>query len=178
MGGVAATFPTKKDPKNRMRFAYMVLAGPIASLFFAIACFLFVTYTKNQLWSFWLFAGTTSIGVFLATTIPAKSGIFFTDRARFQRLISRGPQGKSEEALLQIIAQTTTDNSSKNISLEDAWLLQADKEPFMQFWGYYYEYDFFKANENAQLAEQARLRLIKLKDVISKPIWKALKIEG
>lgn len=178
MGGVAASFPTKKDPKNRIRFAYMVLAGPVASLLFAILCFLIMTQTRNELWSFWLFAGTTSIGVFLATTIPSKSGIFFTDRARFQRLINSGPEGKSEEALLKIIAQTTTDNSSRNISLEDVRLLQADKEPFMQFWGHYYEYDFYKANENVPLAEHARLRLIALKEVVSKPVWKELKVEG
>lgn len=177
MGGVAATVPTKKDPNNRIRFAFMVLAGPIASLLFAIICYLAVTYTKNELSSFWLFAGTTSIGVFLATTIPSKSGIFFTDRARFQRLISRGPEGRSEEAILNIIAQTTADNSSRNISLEDARLLQTDKEPFMQFWGHYYECEFYKANENAMLAEQSKLRLMALREAVSKPVWKALKIE-
>lgn len=177
MGGIAAAVPTTKDVKNRRWFAYMVLAGPLASLLFAVVCFLFLIYTRNFLWSFWLFAGATSIGLFFATTLPTKTGIFFTDRARFQRLISNGQEGKSEEALLQILTQSTIDKSCKNISLQDARILQADKEAFMQFWGHYYEYGFFKANEKKLEAEEAKLHLFDLREVISKPVWKALKIE-
>jgi Peptidase family M50 len=177
MGGIAATIPTTSSPKNRKRLAYTVLAGPLASLLFAAVCLLLVVFTRNILWTFWLMASTTSFGLFFATTVPYKSGIFFTDRARFQRLISKGPEGKAEEALLELIAQSTVDNSYKNISLENARLLQTDKETFVRFWGYYYEYEYFKANENPVEAETVKAELILLKDSISHSIWKALKLD-
>ena len=166
MGGVAATVPTTKDVRNRKKFAYIVLAGPIASLLFAVVCFLFLMYTRNLLWSFWLIAAATSIGLFFATTLPTKTGIFFTDRARFQRLISKGQEGRSEEALLQILAQSTVDNSCKNISLQDARILQTDKEVLMRFWGHYYEYQFFKANDARIKAEEAKMRLLELRFIL------------
>ena len=130
-----------------------------------------------MLWSFWLIAGTISFGLFLVTTIPAKSGIFFTDRARFQRLISKNKEGECEEALLEIITQSTKDGSYKNISLKDAQLLQTDNEAFVQFWGYYYEYEYFKDNEDSNQVEKAKEKLFNLKNTISAPIWKALKLE-
>lgn len=177
MGGVAATVPTKKDAENRRRFANMVLAGPVSSLLFAVVCFLFLIYTRNDLWTFWLVAGATSIGIFFATTLPTKTGIYFTDRARFQRLISKGQEGKSEEALLNLIAQTTIENSCINISLEDAQELQADEEAFMRFWGHYYEYEFFKANKDLIKTQEAKVNLLNLREAVSNPVWKALKLD-
>lgn len=177
MGGIAATIPTTTGPQNRMKLAYAVLAGPLASLLLTAICLLLLIFTRNILWIFWLMAGTTSFGLFFATTIPYKSGIFFTDRARFQRLISKGPEGKAEEALLDLIAKATIDNSYKNISLENTRLLQADKETFVRFWGYYYEYEYFKAHENPVEAEKAKAQLVPLKGSISNAIWKVLKLD-
>lgn len=177
MGGVAATVPVRNDSRNRRKFANMMLAGPVASLLFAVICFLFLVYTRNVFWSFWLMACATSIGLFFATTIPSKTGIFFTDRARFQRLISTGQAGKSEEALLQLIAQTMIDNSCKYISIDNARILQSDKEAFMRFWGHYYGYEYYRSNQQIAHADTAKLRLLDLKVEISKPIWNAMKIE-
>ncbi len=177
MGGVAATVPVKASPHNRRKLAYTVAAGPLTSLLFAGICLILVLYTKNVLWTFWLVAGATSFSLFFATTLPYKSGIFFTDRARFQRLISKGSEGKAEEALLELIAQSTIENSYKKISLENARLLQTDKETFVRFWGYYYEYEYFKANENPTEAEKAKAQLVLLKGSISNAIWKVLKLD-
>jgi hypothetical protein len=176
MGGIAATVPIIKGPENRKKFALMVAAGPLASLLYAIICLVCLVFTKNLYFTFWLVSGTVSIGLFFATTIPSKSGIFFTDRARFQRLISKGDEGKSEEALLSLIAQTTATNSCKELSLADTLILQKDKEPFMRFWGYYYAYEYFKANNDEEQSKQAMFQLFNLKETISKPVWKALNL--
>ena len=177
MGGIAATIPTTTGQQNRRKLANAVLAGPLASFLFAGVCLLLLIFTRDILWTFWLMAGTTSFGLFFATTIPYKSGIFFTDRARFQRLISKGPEGKAEEALLDLIAKATIDNSYKNISLENTRLLQGDKETFVRFWGYYYEYEYFKANENPIEAEKVKAQLVLLKSSVSNAIWKVLKLD-
>ena len=104
-------------------------SGPAASfLFSVIAFFLFSISSSGAARGFWLVAGAGSVAVFLATTLPTRSGIFFTDRARFQRLMSKGKAGEIEEALLTIIAYSMKENSCKNIPLIKAKLLQSDTE--------------------------------------------------
>lgn len=176
MGGLAATTPRIKSPSNRKKFALILLAGPLASLLFAVVCLLLVVYTRNVLWTFWLVGGSTSFAIFLATTIPTKSGIFFTDRARFQRLLSSGKEGVAEQALLSILAQNNMDNSVRNISLEDTRALKESDEAFIRFWGYYYEYQYYLVNEEP-LKQEAWIQLVHVKDSIPKQVWKALGFE-
>lgn len=176
MGGVAATSPRTADPANRRKFAWMLLAGPLASLLYAAICLLLLIYTRNIFWWFWLISGATSAAIFLATTLPSRSGIFFTDRARFQRLMSKGKEGKAEEALLSIMGQTNTDNSSRNISLADVEALKQSDEKFISFWGYYYAYQYYLDNKLEE-AETSRTELIAVKDSIPAYLWKALKLE-
>lgn len=178
MGGITATVPTQQSPDNRKKFAYMVLGGPVTSLLFALLAWaIFTVSTSGAVRGFWLVAGAGSLAVFLATTIPRKTGIYFTDRARFQRLISKGKVGAIEEAFLSLIAQYTIDQSCKNIDLNCARLLRTDQEPFMSFWGYYYEYEYYKENLLEEEAAIAKAELIKVKSTVSTQIWKMLKIE-
>jgi hypothetical protein len=44
MGGVASTLLVKLDSNNRRKFAIVILSGPIASLLFAIICFICIAY--------------------------------------------------------------------------------------------------------------------------------------
>jgi hypothetical protein len=177
MGGIAATVPVAPSPKNKKKFAWTVLSGPLTSLVFGISCVLVSLHTNYLVTWFLLIAGMSSIGLFFATTLPSKSGIFFTDRARFQRLISKGKAGETEEALLSIIAQTMSDNSHKNLSLAKSQLLQTDDEPFMRFWGYYYEFMYYKENELTEQANAAKTILLANRTLVSKQIWKVLKID-
>ena len=178
MGGIAATVPTDPHADNRRKFARVIIAGPLASLVFALLCFAGLTFAKGALFSFFLIAGASSIGLFFATTLPKKSGMFFTDRARYQRLISKGKSACSEAALLEIMAIAVKDNSCKNLPLEKMRLLQEDDEDFMRFWGYYYEYYYFKENENDTYTATAKEKLLGMKSAVDKSVWKMLKIEG
>jgi len=123
-------------------------------------------------------AAACSLSHFLATTIPSKSGMFFTDRARFQRLMNKGQTGEIEAALLSIIAQYVQDNSSKNISLEKARLLQTDNDAVIRFWGYYYRYFYFRDNLLAAEANLAKEKLVAVKRSIPASLWKSLNIEA
>jgi hypothetical protein len=178
MGGIAATVPVQQSPANRKKFARMVIAGPVASLLFGIVAFLMIMYsTGGAARGFWIVASACSLGLVLATTLPSKTGIFFTDRARFQRLISKGKAGAVEEAMLSLIAQSTIDSSAKNIELSQARLLQTDDEAFMRFWGYYYEYQHYKDNQLENEAATSKLKLVSVKGDISPAVWKALQID-
>jgi hypothetical protein len=178
MGGIAATVPVNHSAKNKRKFAIIMASGPAASFLFSIISFLlFSLFSSGAARGFWFVAGTGSIAVFLATTIPTKSGIFFTDRARFQRLMSNGKVGENEDALLTIIAYSMKENSCKNIPLAKAKLLQSDTEGVMRFWGYYYEYYHFKDNAMQSETEAARRNLYSIKDTIPSHLWKSLQIE-
>lgn len=165
MGGVAATVPVTHDPRNKQKFARIVLAGPIASLLFAvIACVLWMLVSSGAARGFWFTSVACSAAIFLATTVPKKTGVFFTDRARYQRLAGNDAASRSEEAMLTLMAQYFIDNSYKNISLENARIMQADNEAFTRFWGHYYEYNYYKDNAMNDEAETAREKLRKLKE--------------
>lgn len=176
MGGVAATIPTTPGPDNRRKFAWMILAGPLASLLFSLLCLLALLYTSNVLYTFFFVCCPMSFAIFLATTLPKKTGMFFTDRARYQRLMGNGPAARSEESLLNIIAQTTADNSCANVSLSDTDTLKQDTDAITRFWGYYYEYEYFKTNNLTEKAEDVRAEMLTFKSVLPGALWKALKL--
>lgn len=178
MGGIATTLPIGYNEKNKRKFAIIMASGPAASLLFSLIAFLlFSISSSGAARGFWFVAGSGSIAVFLATTLPSKSGIFFSDRARFQRLMSKGKAGENEEALLTIIAHSVQENSCKNIPLSKTRLLQTDNEGVMRFWGYYYEYCHFKDNAMQSETETARRNLVSIKDTIPSHLWKSLQIE-
>jgi hypothetical protein len=178
MGGVAATIPITQSPANRKKFAYMILGGPVSSLLFGLtALAVSGVGTSGPVHVFWVVAGACSLALVLATTVPRKTGIFFTDRARFQRLMSKGKAGAVEEALLSIMAQYSIDNCSKNVDLNQVRLLQTDEEAFMRFWGYYYEYQYYKDNALAAQTAEALQKLMQVKSYVSQPVWKMLKID-
>jgi len=100
MGGVAATVPKAERSDVELAFARTLLAGPVVSLLAALLSLVLAVYTQS---SFDAFLGISALGnfaIFLATTLPEKSGAFFSDRKRWQRLRSDGPEQASELALL------------------------------------------------------------------------------
>lgn len=142
-GGIAATIPVRNEPGLRRKFALVVAMGPIVSFLGAILAlgFSYVGLSQLETQSTALlrvglnagFAfGGASFLLFLATTIPGKTGAFFTDRARFFRLIRGGKAAEVEEATLTILAQTTggepyaalDKNQLELIAAEDSTMFQ------------------------------------------------------
>ncbi|MEL7124290.1 MAG: site-2 protease family protein [Bacteroidota bacterium] len=134
-GGVAATSPTDGSPDNAKKFARILLAGPIASILFAVICYVIALYSFGE-WKFIFYLGAlASIGIFIATTVPSRTGMFFTDRKRFQRLIKPGKDREIELAMLNIMGQFTKDNSYENIKKSDIELMTKDDTPFIRYFG-------------------------------------------
>ncbi|MFN7327445.1 MAG: hypothetical protein ACK5SQ_12770, partial [Chitinophagales bacterium] len=122
--------------------------------------------------------GIISSGLFLATTLPAKSGVFFTDRKRMQRLLDKGRIGDIEYSLLKTTSQLLIDSHYKNILLEDLKMIQSDEEPIIQFWGHYYEFKHFEEMGNEEKALSIKNNLSQYKEIIPKTIWNSLLIEN
>lgn len=159
-GGVAATVPIDNDRANAKKFAWILLAGPIASLLFAIICFVIAFFVGKPLGIVFYTGGLISIGIFLVTTIPSRTGMFFTDRKRYQRLVRPGKDQKVELAILSITGQYAKDNSYKNIARDDINTLITDPLPFIQFFAlfnlicYQLETDGFIAEETTKAYEK------------------------
>ena len=136
-GGVAATIPIDNSEKNANKFANILIAGPISSLLSALM-FTAISFTNTPLTKFIFFIGAlASFGIFLATTIPSKTGMFFTDRKRYQRLIKPGKSRETELAMLRITGSFAKEESYNEVDYHDIELLIADGNPLIKFFGLY-----------------------------------------
>ena len=175
-GGIAATSPKKITTYLKKQYAYILIAGPLFSLFFGVLFIILFSFTDSIFNSSLGITGIISIGMFLATTLPSKSGIFFTDRKRMQRLLDKGKIGEIEYSFLKTTSQLLIDNHYKNISIVDLKMIQSDNEPIIQFWGHYYEFKHFEEIGNEETALKIKNTLYLFKDSIPKTIWKSLSI--
>jgi len=176
-GGIVATAPRTESDINPQSFAKILIAGPIFSFLFFIICSLIFLKTDSLFNSFFGLSALISFGLFLATTIPEKTGIMFTDRKRFQRFIKKGVTQEVEIALYELISKGIIDNSFKNIDVNKTNILEKDPDVTIIFWTYYLRYVFYKEN---MLAEQQSIALKELQNIrqeIPKSIWNSLKIE-
>ncbi len=134
-GGVAATSPINDSPENAKKFAKILLAGPVTSILFAIVSFLLAYLIGKPLGILFFSGGAISIAIFLATTVPSRTGMFFTDRKRYQRLSTPGKDQEVELAMLRIMGKFSNDNNYKNIDKNDIDILISDELPFIKFYG-------------------------------------------
>ncbi|BDB52305.1 M50 family metallopeptidase [Flavobacterium ammonificans] len=175
-GGIAATSPKKITPYLKKQYAYILIAGPLFSLFFGILFIILFNITDSIFNSSIGITGIICIGMFLATTLPSKSGIFFTDRKRMQRLLNKGKIGEIEYVFLKTTSQLLIDAHYKNVSLKDLKMIQSDDEPIIQFWGHYYEFMHYEEMGEEETALKIKNTLYLYKDCIPKTIWKSLSI--
>ncbi|MEZ4920389.1 MAG: M50 family metallopeptidase [Saprospiraceae bacterium] len=158
-GGVAATSPVDDNPDNARKFAWVLLAGPIASLVFAAICFALIGPLGKPLGFVFYSGGLVSVAMFFATTIPSRTGMFFTDRKRFQRLVTPGKDRDVEVALLNMLGKFSRDGSYKNIAQSEIEILLKDDFPYIRFFGLFnmicYQLEHKGAADDSVLEEYA-----------------------
>lgn len=175
-GGIAATSPLQISKNLKKQFAFILIAGPLFSLIFGILLILLFNLTDSVFNSSIGITGVISIGLFFATTLPNKSGVFFTDRKRMQRLLDNGRTGEIESSFIKASSQLLIDSHYKNISMEDLKMIQSDEEPNIQFWGHYYEFKHFEDSGNEEMALTIKSKLYHYKEIVPQNIWKSLGI--
>ena len=156
-GGVAATLPTQKSPDLVKKLAAVVAAGPLTSiggaLFMGLPAF-WMTMNLTEAGSnaclrallvFSLIFALTSFFLFLATTIPGRTGAFFTDRARFFRLIGGGKTAAIEQAVLEVLAHSYSNQPYASVDPTQIELIKSDDSDLMKAFAlslnYYYHLD-------------------------------------
>lgn len=176
-GGIMAVVPKSINDINYKIFAKILISGPITSFLYGIFCLLIFFNFDTYLNSFFGLSALTSLGLFLATTIPNKSGIMFTDRKRFQRLISKGKSQDAEIAMYQILSQSIIENSFKNIDIEKTYIVEKDVDFEMKFWAEYLRFLYYKENILHEDMESSKTNLMNFKANIGKNVWKSLNID-
>jgi hypothetical protein len=133
-GGMAATTPKKFDSDTAVKFGRILLAGPLASLLFGLSTlgYHLIVHTDNP---FILIGGAMSLGIFFATTIPNKSGVYFSDRKRYQRLTGRGKERDVELAVLKMSADFNKSDSYRSVDVTDILTITSDESGFMKAYG-------------------------------------------
>jgi hypothetical protein len=175
-GGIAATSPLQISKNLKNQFAFILITGPIFSLIFGILLIVLFNKTDSVFNSSIGITGVISIGLFFATTLPNKSGVFFTDRKRMQRLLDNGRTGEIEYSFIKTSSQLLIDSHYKNISIEDLKMIQSDEEPIIQFWGHYYELKHFEDVGSEEMALPIKNKLDQYKEIVPQNIWKSLGI--
>ncbi|KAA3661919.1 MAG: hypothetical protein DWQ10_03610, partial [Calditrichaeota bacterium] len=134
-GGVAVTAPVREDTENANKFSRIIIAGPIASFLFGLICLAVSLALAGLYASFVFITGVISLAIFFATTIPTKTGVFFSDRKRYQRLKTAGDEQQVELAMLRVLGRYAQHNSYVVIDEDDLNILMNDREPFIQYYG-------------------------------------------
>ncbi|MEM6634019.1 MAG: M50 family metallopeptidase [Bacteroidota bacterium] len=145
-GGVAATSPKYLDSNTLKMFANVILAGPIASLLFGILTAILVFFTSQPFSFILLCTSLMCFMIFLAVTLPSRTGIFYTDRKRYQRLRSDGLEKDIEWAFFKAYLLQLKQEPITQMDPEELTLLTRDSAPLFQYIGYYYLIDFYKGN--------------------------------
>jgi len=90
--------------------------------------------------------GLMSLVVFLSVIIPSRTGMFYTDRKRYQRLTSDGQEKEIELAYLKATVQSMCKKTMKEMDLDDLTLLTKDESPMFRYIGYYFLYEYHLGN--------------------------------
>jgi len=115
-GGLALCLP-EGTQNLRVRFAWYALGGPLASLICAAIClflgfYVFADVTKATPWAYVMASNLNVLGfvnltLFVVTMLPAQAGGFYTDGARFFKLMKGGAAAQIDLTLLHVMTLTT-----------------------------------------------------------------------
>lgn len=161
-GGVGAALPQRVDEKNIKIWSKVLLGGPLASIIMGIVFLPFGIATKNIMLLF-LGAMPFAMGIACILPFPIKTGILYSDGARLARLHKGGQEADEETALFKLTENQAAGGSIKDIDLNSIHSLVKSKDAAIRYYGYYYEYQYYKAvydNENMNLAVQ-KMNIIK-----------------
>lgn len=106
MGGLAATVPTKVGAALERQLLVLIAGGPLASLLLTILAVLLAGVAEPRVAAYCVFIAATSLGIFVVTLIPVRSGGFMSDGMQLIDVLRGGSAVVERGALLQIFAQS------------------------------------------------------------------------
>jgi hypothetical protein len=174
-GGVAATSPSPNSRNLAVKMGRILLAGPIASLLLTGFCFGFMPFFKPLIAFPMLVCGLVSLALFFATTVPDQTGVFYTDRKRYQRLTGGGKEREIEMALIQVMQAEQKGVSLQTLDRQTIRQISEDDAPMFRYLGFYFLTLFDR--DNPEMLQQWRTKMAELEPAIPRSITTQLQKE-
>jgi Peptidase family M50 len=171
-GGMVSMSPLKDSPDMTVRMARMVLAGPLFSGVLGLLCLGLCWFLPPNLFFLSFCLGLFSFAVLIVTTLPSRTGGFYTDRKRYQRLTGKGPEAEIEQAVARANALKMSGASLKEMPEEELAKITHDKSPIFRLLGYVYLYEYHLGDEVRTTNIQQEI--IKLKQSTPKVVYEAV----
>src|SRR6056297_1656258 len=148
-GGVGGTLPKEMKEDNIKIWSKILLGGPLASIIMGVI-FLPLGIIKENIIFLLLGAMPLAMGIVSILPLPLKTGILYTDGGRWSRLHKGGQEADEEIALFKFTEyQITTEDFSKlDVNCIDSLL--KSKELSINYYGYYYKFQYYKAISNEE----------------------------
>lgn len=106
MGGIAATVPTKVGAALRRQLLVLIAGGPAASFLLTMLAVALASISDPRVAAYCVFVAATSLGIFIVTLIPVRSGGFMSDGMQIIDVLRGGSAVVERSALMQIFAES------------------------------------------------------------------------
>ena len=163
-GGIGCTFPKEVNEKNIKIWSKVLLGGPLASIIMG-SIFLPIGIISGSLVFVIFGAMPLAMGIICILPLPLKTGILFTDGGRWSRLHKGGQEADEEVALFKLTENQINGSDYSNIDLNSIESLLKSKEAAINYYGYYYKFQYYKATSNK---EGMKLVIDKIEEIKSK----------
>jgi Peptidase family M50. len=163
-GGVGCTLPRKAKENNIMIWLKVLLGGPLASIVIG-ELFLPLGVITGNMVILLLAAMTLGMGFVCILPLPLKTGILYSDGGRWSRLHQGGQEADEEIALFKLTGNQVTGGDFSKIDLNSIESLIKSKEAVINYYGYYYKFQYYKATSNK---EQMKFIIDKIEEIKNK----------
>lgn len=176
-GGVAATTPKDYSADTLKQMAKVILAGPIASLLLILIAMLAAVFTDGAFRLLFCLTALLSFMILLATTLPSQTGLFYTDRKRYQRLKSEGEEKEIEGALAMAGAQKLMKKPMTDLPVDELQKITGDESPLICYIGYFYLFEYYLMSKETEALEAVKTEMQDLEQSLPKTLVKQFNAE-
>jgi len=148
-GGVGGTMPKQANVDNIKIWSNVLLGGPLISIIMGVIFLPLGIVTKNIVLLL-LGAMPLGMGIVCGLPFPLKTGIMYTDGGRWSRLHKGGQEADEEIALFKLMENEITGGDFLSINLKSIESLIKSKEIGIKYYGYYYEFQYYKSRSNEE----------------------------
>ncbi len=117
-----------------------------------------------------------SFFIFLATTIPSKTGVFYTDRKRYQRLKSEGKEKEIELAVLEASRYWVSKKPISGMDIKELEKIITDDSAMFRHSGYYYVLSHIVESDRSRIPE-VRAKMKELEEELPSTFIKMMEKE-
>ncbi|KNY25841.1 M50 family metallopeptidase [Pseudobacteroides cellulosolvens] len=175
-GGVGCTAPYESNNDNIKIWSKVLLGGPVASIVMGVI-FLPLGIITGSTVLLLLGAMPLGMGVICILPLPLKTGILYTDGGRWRRLHKGGQEKDEEIALFKLIENQITSSDFSKIDLKSIEPLLKSKEIRINYYGYYYAFQYYRAVSDREKMDYFIKEMNKIKSKVPSIIIKDCKID-